>query len=89
MVQLYAMVPFGTDDDQTLTWMTHGRRLEAKSKPFMNNLGYGDEGLESSLGLCPHKRPGSGTFLFGGHASYVHEGEGQDLRSGCFSCYVV
>ena len=56
VAQFYATVYFGTDDARTLTWMTLGRRMQTTWKTFMNSLGYGDDGLENSLGLRPHLR---------------------------------
>ena len=58
VAQFFATVWFGTEDNRTMIWMTHGRQLRATWGEFMDLLGYPDEGLEKPLGLRPHHEGG-------------------------------
>lgn len=55
VVQFFATVHFGKDEERSLTWMIHGKVLHAKWKEFMKMLGYGDDGPHNTLGLCLHR----------------------------------
>jgi hypothetical protein len=58
VAQFFATVWFGTGEERTMIWMTHGRQLRATWGEFMRLLGYPDEGLKKPLGLRPHHEGG-------------------------------
>ena len=59
VAKFFASVHFHTDDEGTMTWMTNGKRMSAKSKEFMEILHVRDERLNVHVGVRPHGNPDS------------------------------
>ena len=54
VAQFFASVHFHTDEKQSMTWMTNGKRMTAEWKEFMDLLQVPDDGLDTPVGVRPH-----------------------------------